>query len=67
MNETGGGTKEPALTPAPAEWTRAARTTIDDVAAKAGVSIKTVSRVMNDEPGVRAETRDRVRDFLKKR
>jgi len=38
-----------------------ARTTIDDVAARAGVSIKTVSRVLNDEPGVRLETRDRVR------
>src|SRR2546425_11230754 len=38
-----------------------ARTTIDDVAARAGVSIKTVSRVLNDEPGVRPETRDRVR------
>lgn len=38
-----------------------ARTTIDDVAARAGVSIKTVSRVLNDEPGVRAETRDRIR------
>lgn len=40
------------------------RTTIDDVAARAGVSIKTVSRVLNDEPGVRAETRARVRAVM---
>lgn len=40
------------------------RTRIDDVAAEAGVSIKTVSRVLNDEPGVRAETRQRVREVM---
>jgi LacI family transcriptional regulator len=34
--------------------------TIYDVAAHAGVSIKTVSRVMNAEPNVRGETRERV-------
>ncbi len=34
--------------------------TIYDVAAQAGVSIKTVSRVMNAEPNVRIETRERV-------
>ena len=33
---------------------------ITDVAARAGVSIKTVSRVMNREPNVRADTRERV-------
>ena len=36
--------------------------TIHDVARAAGVSIKTVSRVMNDEPAVRAETAERVRN-----
>ncbi|HEY0502397.1 MAG TPA: LacI family DNA-binding transcriptional regulator [Lysobacter sp.] len=36
------------------------RTTIKDVAESAGVSLKTVSRVINDEPGVQARTRDRV-------
>ena len=36
------------------------RTRIQDVAAAAGVSIKTVSRVMNDEPGVKAQTGARV-------
>lgn len=34
--------------------------TIDDVAARAGVSIKTVSRVVNREPNVREETLQRV-------
>jgi LacI family transcriptional regulator len=33
---------------------------IDDVAARAGVSIKTVSRVMNGEPAVRPAMRERV-------
>jgi LacI family transcriptional regulator len=36
------------------------RKTINDVAARAGVSIKTVSRVFNGEPSVRQETRDKV-------
>lgn len=35
--------------------------TIHDVAARAGVSIKTVSRVMNAEPNVRDAVRERVR------
>jgi LacI family transcriptional regulator len=36
------------------------RPTIDDVARAAGVSIKTVSRVFNQAPNVRGETRDKV-------
>src|SRR5690606_32084707 len=36
------------------------RSRIEDVAAAAGVSMKTVSRVLNNEPNVRSETRDRV-------
>lgn len=36
------------------------RSTIDDVAELAGVSIKTVSRVFNREPNVRQATRDKV-------
>ena len=36
------------------------RATIDDVAELAGVSIKTVSRVVNNEPNVRAATRAKV-------
>lgn len=34
--------------------------TIKDVAERAGVGFKTVSRVLNDEPNVRPQTRDRV-------
>jgi LacI family transcriptional regulator len=41
-----------------------ARKTIDDVAALAGVSIKTVSRVLNDEPTVRLNTRQRVQEAM---
>lgn len=40
------------------------RTRIEDVAAAAGVSMKTVSRVLNREPNVRAETRRRVEDTV---
>ncbi len=35
-------------------------TTLEDVARRAGVSAKTVSRVLNNEPNVRSETRDHV-------
>jgi len=40
------------------------RPTIFDVAKLAGVSIKTVSRVVNREPNVRASTRERVEDAI---
>ncbi|MBD0292879.1 MAG: LacI family DNA-binding transcriptional regulator [Jiangellaceae bacterium] len=40
---------------------RARRPTLRDVAALAGVSYKTVSRVVNDEPGVSARLAERVR------
>ena len=36
------------------------RTTISDVSRAAGVSIKTVSRVLNKERYVRADTREKV-------
>jgi LacI family transcriptional regulator len=39
---------------------RTAQPTMRDVASAAGVSIKTVSRVVNDEPGVAPGTRLRV-------
>ncbi len=38
--------------------------TIVDVAREAGVSFKTVSRVLNGEPNVRPQTRDRVMDAV---
>ncbi len=41
------------------------RVTIDDVASLAGVSIKTVSRVVNREPNVRTATKVKVEDAIK--
>lgn len=41
-----------------------ARATIFDVAGRAGVSIKTVSRVVNNEPNVRESTRERVEQAI---
>ncbi len=40
------------------------RATIEDVARLAGVSIKTVSRVTNQEPNVREKTRARVQSAI---
>ena len=40
------------------------KVTIDDVAKLAGVSIKTVSRVVNREPNVRRQTRDKVQQAI---
>lgn len=42
------------------------RITIDDVAALARVSIKTVSRVLNNEPNVQPATRKRVSEAIKR-
>lgn len=42
------------------------KATIDDVAELAGVSIKTVSRVVNGEPNVREQTRAKVERAVKK-
>ncbi|MFC4589665.1 LacI family DNA-binding transcriptional regulator [Sphaerisporangium corydalis] len=41
--------------------TRRGRPTMNDVAAEAGVALKTVSRVVNEEPGVNSATAERVR------
>lgn len=41
------------------------RITIDDVAEHAGVSIKTVSRVLNNEPNMRPSTRTRVEEAVR--
>ena len=43
---------------------RSQQATIVDVANLAGVSIKTVSRVVNREPNVREATRSRVNDAI---
>ena len=40
------------------------RPTMKDVASRAGVALKTVSRVVNDEPGVTPETANRVRNAI---
>lgn len=40
------------------------RVTLADVAARAGVSLMTVSRVVNERPGVGNETRERVRQAI---
>ncbi|PRY50263.1 LacI family transcriptional regulator, partial [Knoellia remsis] len=42
------------------------RATMRDVAALAGVSIKTVSRVVNGEPGVAVAVRERVQDAVQR-
>ncbi len=47
------------------EFSSPGAATINDVADEAGVSIKTVSRVMNNEPNVREETAARVRAAAK--
>jgi len=44
--------------------TSVAAITINDVADRAGVSIKTVSRVLNNEANVRPETRERVQEAV---
>jgi len=41
------------------------RATIRDIASKAGVSIATVSRVMNDRPDVAPVTRERVLEVVR--
>jgi LacI family transcriptional regulator len=45
---------------------RSRKASIDDVAKAAGVAIKTVSRVLNNEPNVRDETRARVLAAVKR-
>ncbi len=40
--------------------------TIYDIAKEAGVAASTVSRVINNKPGIKAETRQRIQELLKK-
>jgi DNA-binding LacI/PurR family transcriptional regulator len=44
---------------------RPQRATILDVAAAAGVSRQTVTRAMNDMPGIKAETRERIQELAR--
>jgi transcriptional regulator with XRE-family HTH domain len=44
----------------------AASVTIKDIAVEAGVSFKTVSRVVNDHPNIRPETRRRVEEAIRR-
>jgi LacI family transcriptional regulator len=59
-------TPDPAPRPRRIDFSRRAtgRPTMAAVAAHSGVSLKTVSRVVNSEPGVRPETVERVRTAL---
>ena len=59
-------TLPPTVGPAPARKPAngSGATTISDVAHAAGVSIKTVSRVMNEEPGVHERTRAHVKHVM---
>jgi LacI family transcriptional regulator len=41
-------------------------TTLDDIAKELGVSKMTVSRAINDHPGISAETRDRVLEMARR-
>ncbi|MFT4089503.1 MAG: LacI family DNA-binding transcriptional regulator [Asticcacaulis sp.] len=54
--------KPPNHTKAPMSGGGNTTSTINDVARLAGVSIKTVSRVINNEPNVREETRKKVQE-----
>ncbi len=65
-NETAGGRlAESAAFPGRTGRTMA-RVRIEDVAEEAGVSMKTVSRVLNEEPNVSESTRERVRAVVER-
>lgn len=59
LGATAGGTAG-----APVARNGRGRPTMKDVATRAGVALKTVSRVVNDEPGVTPETASRVRNAI---
>jgi len=58
------GTAGAAVTAGPVVRIARGRPTMKDVATRAGVALKTVSRVVNDEPGVTPETASRVRNAI---
>ena len=49
-----------AVNDVPMAMQRSSAPTITDVAQRAGVSMKTVSRVLNDEPNVQPQMRERM-------
>src|SRR5215204_2452432 len=49
---------------APSPWQPTSRVGVREVARAAGVSTQTVSRVINEHPGIRDETRQRVLDAM---
>ncbi|MCH2456606.1 MAG: LacI family transcriptional regulator [Henriciella sp.] len=57
--------KEHSGTSGPRETSGSDRVTINDIARMAEVSKKTVSRVLNDHPLVKEETRKRVKAIMK--
>src|ERR1700684_3380787 len=57
----GSGPARPTAVTDAAEGNGRGRPTMKDVAARAGVALKTVSRVVNGEPGVTPGTAERVR------
>src|SRR5487761_1438859 len=59
--EKGSGQLRPSTVTTETEFDGRARPTMKDVAALAGVALKTVSRVVNNEPGVTPGTAERVR------
>jgi DNA-binding LacI/PurR family transcriptional regulator len=60
MRDNGSASKIQAFPPSLCHWRQALPATIYDVAEYAGVGIGTVSRVLNESPSVRSETRQRV-------
>ena len=58
------GAKGGAMVGEPVVRNGRGRPTMKDVATRAGVALKTVSRVVNDEPGVTPETASRVRNAI---
>lgn len=56
---------EPTPEVSTAVGTLSRRATIVDVASAAGVSKQTVTRAMNDMPGIKAETRDRIKNLAR--
>ena len=64
VRDPGIGYPCPAMSPSPANGRTDGRVGVREVAALAGVSTQTVSRVLNDSPSLREGTRQRVLDAM---